>query len=141
MNIQKRVQALLAAAAMFAGLMVSDAVHAAETPYYGKNYTQPEQVSSLYPEPEETFSTPAFVKEGEAFTTQEEMMKFITSLTKKSPNVKIGNIGFSIEKEIFPCFISQRISKYVPYQKNRPSGCKDRYTEMSRQRRIGPGDG
>ncbi|MEC0755924.1 M14 family metallocarboxypeptidase [Bacillus haynesii] len=102
MKIQKRVQALLATAAMFAGLMLSDAVHAAETPYYGKNYTQPEQVSSLYPEPEETFSTPAFVKEGEAFTTQEEMMKFITSLTKKSPNVKIGNIGFSIEKRNIP---------------------------------------
>ncbi|MDI5791598.1 hypothetical protein PO124_34310 [Bacillus licheniformis] len=124
---------MLATSAMFAGLMLSDAVYAAETPYYGKNYTQPEQVSSLYPEPEETFSTPAFVKEGEAFTTQEEMMKFITSLTKKSPNVKIGNIGFQLKKK-YSCALLHKGQANTFHIKNQPSGCKDRYMEMSRQR-------
>ncbi|KAA6474046.1 M14 family metallopeptidase [Bacillus swezeyi] len=102
MNVQKRVQALLGITILFAGLLFFDVAHAAETPYYGKKYTQPEPLSSLYPEPEETFKTPAFVKKGEAFTTQEEMMKFINSLTKKSPYVKMKNIGFSIEKREIP---------------------------------------
>ncbi|MFN2747796.1 MULTISPECIES: M14 family metallopeptidase [unclassified Bacillus (in: firmicutes)] len=102
MNMPKRLQAFLGMTILFAGLLLSDAVHAAETPYYGKNYTQPDQLSSLYPEPEETFQTPAFVKKGEAFTTQEEMMKFIHRLTKKSPYVKMKNLGSSIEKRKIP---------------------------------------
>lgn len=63
--------------------MLSGVAHAVETPYYGKFYTQPEQLSPLYPEPAETYQTPAFTKVDEAFTTQEEMMKFINRLTKK----------------------------------------------------------
>ncbi|MBU8786680.1 MULTISPECIES: M14 family metallopeptidase [Bacillus] len=102
MNIQKRVQALFGISLLLGGLMLSGVVHAADTPYYGKLYTQPEQLSSLYPEPRAAFQTPAFVKDDEAFTTQEEMMRFITRLTKKSPNVKMKNIGFSIEKRAIP---------------------------------------
>ena len=83
MSVQKRVQALFGISLLLGGLMLSDAVHAADTPYYGKFYTQPEQLSSLYPEPDVTFQTPAFVKDDEAFTTQEEMMRFITRLTKR----------------------------------------------------------
>lgn len=102
MSIQKKVQAFFGITLLLGGLMLSGVVHAVETPYYGKFYTQPEQLSPLYPEPAETYQTPVFTKVDEAFTTQEEMMKFINRLTKKSPNVKVKNIGFSIEKRNIP---------------------------------------
>lgn len=114
MSVQKRVQALFGISLLLGGLMLSDAVHAADTPYYGKFYTQPEQLSSLYPEPDVTFQTPAFVKDDEAFTTQEEMMRFITRLTKKSPNVKMKNIGFSIEKRAIPVLYFTKDDRILP---------------------------
>ncbi|MGD6840809.1 M14 family metallopeptidase, partial [Bacillus thuringiensis] len=49
----------------------------AETPYYGKTYSQPDQVRHLYPELPITDNTPAFSREGEAFTSQEEMLSYI----------------------------------------------------------------
>jgi hypothetical protein len=74
----------------------------ADTPYYGKEYSQPEQIKSLFPEVKVPEMTPAFAREGEAFTTQEEMLAYIEKLDKKSKNLTVRNIGISQEGRAMP---------------------------------------
>lgn len=90
---------LFAAVCLMAGSlsMVSPASAHAETPYYGKNYEQPASVKKLYPEPDETFDTPAFQKKEETFTTQEELQTFLRDIVHKSPYATQKQIGTSIE--------------------------------------------
>ncbi|MGE6753660.1 M14 family metallopeptidase [Rossellomorea sp. NPDC071047] len=74
----------------------------AETPYYGKTYSQPDQVRHLYPELPITDNTPAFSREGEAFTSQEEMLSYIQQLEGKSPYLTVKSIGTSQEGRDIP---------------------------------------
>lgn len=97
----KNIGIVAAASLLFSGIGISHTAQA-ETPYYGKSYSQPEQVLKLFPDPQETFQTPAFVKEGDEFTTQEEMIEYIHSLANKSPHVSIKNIGTSFENRDIP---------------------------------------
>src|SRR5699024_7423594 len=81
---------------------------AAFTPYFGKNYTQPEQVLDLYPEPDVDFDTPGFEKEGKSFTSQEKMMSYLNELDKDSSLVEMTNIGASIEGKEIPMLIYEK---------------------------------
>ncbi|MGE6631702.1 M14 family metallopeptidase [Bacillus sp. NPDC077027] len=88
-----------------ASISVGTPARAQNTPYYGKNYEQPEVVNKLYPdypEPEVTFHTPAFVKKEEAFTTQEELQSFLNDIVRKSPYATQKSIGTSIEGRQIP---------------------------------------
>ncbi|MGG3623447.1 M14 family metallocarboxypeptidase [Bacillus gobiensis] len=97
----KKIEFIAAASLLFSGIGISQTVQA-ETPYYGKNYSQPEQVLKLYPDPKEIFQTPAFVKEGDEFTTQEEMIEYLHTIADKSSYVSIKNIGTSLENRDIP---------------------------------------
>lgn len=100
----------------------------AQTPYYGKEYSQPEQVRPLFPEVEVTDGTPAFVKGEEAFTTQEEMLAYIEELKGKSPYLTVENIGasqngleipalyFTKDQKINPSFMSRKPTVWIQSQ-------------------------
>ncbi|WP_082232112.1 M14 family metallopeptidase [Halobacillus massiliensis] len=89
---------------------------AADTPYYGKDYSQPEQVLELFDEPDVEFNTPAFQKETQ-FTTQEEMLEFIDSLDKKSKNLEVQSIGKSIEGRDIPALFFSKDKKRKHFSK------------------------
>ncbi|MTH54339.1 peptidase M14 [Bacillus mangrovi] len=85
-------------AAASAGLILASgnpAADAAETPYYGKQYSQPEQVLKLYPEVPPEVQTPAFAREGNSFTSQEELEKYVEGLKKETKNLSVKSIGTS----------------------------------------------
>lgn len=75
---------------------------ASAEPYYGKEYSQPEQVLDLYPNPDANFETPAFTTEGKSFTSQEEMMDFVRKLDKENSYIEMSIIGESIEGRKVP---------------------------------------
>ncbi|MGE1144849.1 M14 family metallopeptidase [Bacillus pumilus] len=97
--------------------MVSPASAHADTPYYGKNYEQPAPVKKLYPEPDETFDTPAFQKKGEAFTTQEELQQFLRDIVRKSPYASQKQIGTSIEGRSIPALYFTKDRHISPLSK------------------------
>jgi len=73
-----------------------------DNPYFGKTYVQPGEVLQGYPEPEVEMMTPAFTKEEENFTTQEEMMYFLSELHQNCPYMGIEIIGRSQEGREIP---------------------------------------
>lgn len=75
------------------------------TPYFGKYYSQPEQVKALFPAPDENFDTPAFRKEERRFTTQGEMMSFLNELDQSSNHLTMETVGHSIEDRAIPLLI------------------------------------
>lgn len=75
------------------------------TPYFGQSYKQPEQVKALYPNPIIKFDTPGFKAGKQNFTTQEEMMKFLKDLDKKSKLMKMENSIYSLEGREIPLLI------------------------------------
>lgn len=97
--------------------MVTPASANAETPYYGKSYEQPASVQKLYPEPDETFDTPAFQKKGEAFTTQEELQDFLRDIVSKSPYATQKQIGTSIEGRSIPALYFTKDRHISPLSK------------------------
>ncbi|WP_370223310.1 M14 family metallocarboxypeptidase [Cytobacillus sp.] len=95
--VNKRTIPVLLSAALLAAPAVQ-----AETPYYGKSYSQPEQVRHLFPDIEVKDKTPAFSRDGDAFTSQEEMMSYINQLEAKSPFLTVKTIGTSQEGREIP---------------------------------------
>ncbi|WP_232698115.1 hypothetical protein [Brevibacillus daliensis] len=83
------------------------------TPYYGTgpSYVQPENVQALFPKPTEKLITPAFQKDKVAFTSQEEMMDFLLTLTNNNPNVKLEIIGQSLEGHDIPMLLFSKDSR------------------------------
>ncbi|AOZ88002.1 peptidase M14 [Bacillus xiamenensis] len=110
---------LSAAVCLMAGSlsMVTPVSANADTPYYGKNYEQPASVQKLYPEPDETFDTPAFQKKGEAFTTQEELQDFLRDIVSKSPYATQKQIGTSIEGRSIPAIYFTKDRHISPLSK------------------------
>ncbi|NMH68009.1 peptidase M14 [Bacillus sp. RO3] len=86
----------------------------AETPYYGKTYSQPDQVRPLYPELPITDNTPAFSREGDAFTSQEEMLAYIQQLEAKSPYLTVKSIGTSQEGRSIPALYFTKDKRISP---------------------------
>ncbi|SFB02398.1 Zinc carboxypeptidase [Lentibacillus halodurans] len=77
-------------------------VVASSEPYYGKEYSQPEQVLDSYPDPGADFDTPAFTTDGKSFTSQEEMMDFVRDLDAKKRFIEMTIIGESVEGRKVP---------------------------------------
>ncbi|KON88262.1 peptidase M14 [Sporosarcina globispora] len=121
--VKKRTIPVLLAAAFLAAPAVQ-----AETPYYGKSYSQPEQVRHLFPEIDVKDKTPAFSREGDAFTSQEEMLSYIKQLEAKSPYLTVKTIGtsqegreipalyFTKDKQIKPGYLSKKPIVWVQSQ-------------------------
>ncbi|MDM5297199.1 M14 family metallocarboxypeptidase [Bacillus pumilus] len=97
--------------------MVIPASANADTPYYGKSYEQPASVKKRYPEPHETFGTPAFEKKGEAFTTQEELQDFLHDIVRKSPYATQKQIGTSIDGRSIPALYFTKDRHISPLSK------------------------
>ncbi|GGE15704.1 hypothetical protein GCM10011571_16680 [Marinithermofilum abyssi] len=93
---------------MVASLTLPTVQAAPETPYYGKDYSQPEQVLKLYPDPEERFETPAFNSGEERFTSQEEMLSFLHKLDERSPWTVMKTVGRSQEGREIPVLFYKR---------------------------------
>ena len=73
--IRSRKGFAVVAAMLLVAALALPAVHAApDTPYYGKEFSQPEKVLKLYPDPDVRFETPALTSGLERFTSQEEMV-------------------------------------------------------------------
>ncbi|KAF0817754.1 hypothetical protein KIS4809_3272 [Bacillus sp. ZZV12-4809] len=107
--VKKRTIPVILSAALLAAPAVQ-----AETPYYGKTYSQPEQVRHLFPAIEVKDNTPAFAREGEAFTSQEEMMSYIKQLEAKSPFLTVKTIGTSQEGRDIPALYFTKDKKIKP---------------------------
>ncbi|WP_373895240.1 M14 family metallopeptidase [Virgibacillus natechei] len=78
------------------------------TPYYGKSYSQPDQVLEYYPEPDIDFETPAFTSDKERFTSQGEMMSFLRELTEESQLVDMEIIGRTTEGKEIPMLMFRK---------------------------------
>ncbi len=100
--LNKKLVSFATALILFAPLLSFKPVSAEELPYYGKEYSQPEQVLELFPAPDAEFDTPAFEKEGNQFTTQEEMLAFIHDLDEESDVLDVRTIGQTIEGREIP---------------------------------------
>ncbi|QKY69351.1 M14 family metallocarboxypeptidase [Lentibacillus sp. CBA3610] len=83
-------------------VFLSIPVAASSEPYYGKDYSQPEQVLELYPNPDADFGTPAFTTDGRSFTSQEQMMDFVRELEEENSFIEMTIIGESIEGREIP---------------------------------------
>ncbi|MGD7008901.1 M14 family metallopeptidase [Metabacillus sp. 84] len=128
----KRHLIIWAASAAAASLILTggnpEAASAAETPYYGKEYSQPQQVLDLYPELEPQVMTPAFSRKGEAFTSQEEMEEYVDDLQKRTSHLTVKEIGksesgrsilglyFSKDKKIYPSSLSRKPTVWLQGQ-------------------------
>ncbi|CAH0141708.1 M14 family metallopeptidase [Peribacillus simplex] len=83
------------------------------TPYYGNgpSYIQPDNLSYLFPDPNVSFNTPAFKQNKIAFTSQEEMLDHIKSLSHKYKNIQFKTIGKSTEGRDIPMLLFSKDSK------------------------------
>ncbi|AZB44805.1 peptidase M14 [Bacillus sp. FJAT-42376] len=100
----------------------------AVTPYYGKEFSQPKQVMDLYPEPKPEVLTPAFGREGDAFTSQEELEDFVAGLRKETNHLSVKKIGesqtglsilglyFSKDQRISPSAVSRKPTVWLQGQ-------------------------
>ncbi|WP_245891271.1 M14 family metallopeptidase [Desmospora activa] len=103
-------------------LLAAQPVNAATTPYYGKDYAQPEKVLAQYPDTDITFDTPAFTSEGDAFTSQEEMISFLHQVDRSSDRVEMKIIGQSMEGRDIPAlFFSTEKNKDAKSFKKKPT--------------------
>ncbi|WP_061465520.1 M14 family metallopeptidase [Peribacillus simplex] len=92
------------------------------TPYYGNgpSYIQPDNLSYLFPEPDVSFKTPAFIQGKIAFTSQEEMIGHIKSLSHKNKNIQVKTIGKSIEGRDIPMLLFSKDSKKLNKDSRKP---------------------
>ncbi|MBT2646111.1 DUF2817 domain-containing protein [Bacillus sp. ISL-34] len=92
------------------------------TPYYGNgpSYIQPDNLSHLFPDPNVSFKTPAFKQNKIAFTSQEEMLNFINSLSHKNKNTQVKTIGKSTEGRDIPMLLFSKDSKRPSKNSHKP---------------------
>ncbi|WP_285768300.1 M14 family metallocarboxypeptidase [Peribacillus sp. SI8-4] len=90
------------------------------TPYYGKgpSYIQPDNLSYLFPEPAAAFKTPAFKRDKIAFTSQEELIGYIQSLSRKNKDMTVKKLGKSTEGRDIPMLFFSKESK-SPHKESR----------------------
>lgn len=77
------------------------------TPYFNQLYTLPKQVKQLYETPTThyRYRTPAFIKQDESFTSQDEMMTFINKLSNHNELLQLEIIAHSLEGREIPILI------------------------------------
>ena len=75
------------------------------TPYFDQTYFPPKQVLDLYPEPDVSFPTPAFIEGQKAFTSQEQMMEFLENLAKDIDFMRLEIIGQTFEGRDIPMLV------------------------------------
>lgn len=92
------------------------------TPYYGNgpSYIQPDDLSYLFPEPVVSFKTPAFKQDKIAFTSQEELIGYIKSLSRKNKNIHLKTIGKSTEGRDIPMLLFSKDSKNPRKDSHKP---------------------
>ncbi|MFF2459372.1 M14 family metallocarboxypeptidase [Peribacillus simplex] len=92
------------------------------TPYYGNgpSYIQPDNLSHLFPEPNVSFNTPAFKQNKIAFTSQEEMLDHIKSLSHKYKYIQFKTIGKSTEGRDIPMLLFSKDSKRPNKDSHKP---------------------
>ncbi|MGE6611745.1 M14 family metallopeptidase [Peribacillus sp. NPDC076916] len=92
------------------------------TPYYGNgpSYIQPDNLSHLFPEPNVSFNTPAFKQNKIAFTSQEEMLDHIKSLSHKNKYIQFKTIGKSTEGRDIPMLLFSKDSKRPNKDSHKP---------------------
>ncbi|MFY0783597.1 M14 family metallocarboxypeptidase [Peribacillus simplex] len=92
------------------------------TPYYGNgpSYIQPDNLSHLFPEPNVSFNTPAFKNDKIAFTSQEEMIGHIKSLSHRNKNIQVKTIGKSTEGRDIPMLLFSKDSKKPNKDSHKP---------------------
>jgi hypothetical protein len=92
------------------------------TPYYGNgpSYIQPDNLSHLFPDPNVSFNTPAFKQNKIAFTSQEEMLDHIKSLSHKYKNIQFKTIGKSTEGRDIPMLLFSKDSKRPNKSSHKP---------------------
>lgn len=124
---------LFAAVCLMAGSlsMVTPASANAETPYYGKSYEQPASVQKLYPEPDETFDTPAFQKKEKHLPHKKSFKIFYVTLSVKVLTPRRNRLEHPLKAGPFQPSILQRIVTSLHCQKSQRSGFKHKYTEMN----------
>lgn len=91
-------------------------------PYYGygPSYVQPANIEALFPKPDVSFETPAFQKNKVAFTSQEEMMAYITELVANNKQAKLVSIGTSLEGRDIPLLLFSKDLGSVKKNKDKP---------------------
>lgn len=110
---------LFAAACLLAGSlsMVSPASAHAETPYYGKSYEQPASVKKLYPEPDETFDTPAFQKKEKHLRPKKSFKLSYETLSAKVLTPRRNRLEHPLKADPFRLCTLQRIAPSRHFQK------------------------
>lgn len=91
-------------------------------PYYGygPTYVQPASIKELFPTPDIDFGTPGFQPDKVAFTSQEEMVAYITKLVKGNKQAKLVSIGTSLEGRDIPLLIFSKDPDRVKGDKKKP---------------------
>ncbi|MED4781518.1 M14 family metallocarboxypeptidase [Brevibacillus choshinensis] len=91
-------------------------------PYYGygPSYVQPAAIKELFPTPDIDFGTPGFQNDKVAFTSQEEMVTYITKLVKGNKHAKLVYIGTSLEGREIPLLIFSKDPDRVKADKEKP---------------------
>lgn len=88
------------------------------TPYFSHSFKHTENMRKFYPPLDIQFDTPAFLKEDEAFTTQEEMMAFLYDLVATCDHAALEVIGHSAENREIPMIIfSTSVEGSTSFQK------------------------
>ncbi len=91
-------------------------------PYYGNGptYVQPAAIKDLFPTPDIEFGTPGFQQDKVAFTSQEEMIAYITKLVTGNKKAKLVSIGTSLEGRDIPLLIFSKDPDHVKADKKKP---------------------
>ncbi|GIO09152.1 hypothetical protein J31TS6_51800 [Brevibacillus reuszeri] len=91
-------------------------------PYYGygPSYVQPETIQALFPIPEIDFETPAFQTGKVAFTSQQEMIDYITKLATGNKQMKLVTIGTSLEGRDIPLLLFSKDLNSIKKNKDKP---------------------
>ncbi|WP_312111888.1 M14 family metallopeptidase [Brevibacillus reuszeri] len=91
-------------------------------PYYGygPSYVQPESLQVLFPKPDIDFGTPAFQNGKVSFTSQQEMITYITKLAAGNKHMKLVTIGTSLEGRDIPLLLFSNDLDSIKKNKDKP---------------------
>ncbi|MFG0216727.1 M14 family metallocarboxypeptidase [Brevibacillus porteri] len=126
--MDKKVRYVVSTALVISLFTSPSIIHATQAepqphiPYYGigPTYVQPAQIESLFPKPTIQFGTPGFQEGKEAFTSQEEMMAYISKLAEGNKEIKLLSIGTSLEGRDIPLLLFSKDHGKLKQNKEKP---------------------